>query len=124
MLTEIARVLKPGGRIGISDVVAEDHLSPDERAERGSYVGCIAGALSKGEYEAGLEAAGFEQVSVEFTHAVADGMHGAIVKAVKTHKPERKALPVIQRATDTALRHTTRGRLSATSRSTAITPDS
>ena len=63
VLTEIARVLKPGGRIGISDVVAEDRLSPDERAERGSYVGCIAGALSKGEYEAGLEAAGFEQVS-------------------------------------------------------------
>ncbi len=98
VLTEIARVLKPGGRIGISDVVAEDHLSPEERAERGSYVGCIAGALSKGEYEAGLEAAGFEHVSVEFTHAVADGMHGAIVKAVKTHEPERKSLPVIQPA--------------------------
>src|ERR1043166_2786102 len=58
VLTEMARVLKPGGRIGISDVVAEDHLSTDERAKRGSYVGCIAGALSKGEYEAGLEAAG------------------------------------------------------------------
>ena len=83
VLTEIARVLKPGGRIGISDVVAEDRLSPEERAERGSYVGCIAGALSRGEYEAGLEAAGFEQVSVEFTHEVADGMHGAIVRARK-----------------------------------------
>jgi len=82
VLTEIARVLKPGGRVGVSDVVAEDHLSEDERASRGSYFGCIAGALSKSEYEAGLEAAGFEQVSVEFTHEVADGMHGAIVKAV------------------------------------------
>jgi SAM-dependent methyltransferase len=95
VLTEIARVLKPGGRIGISDVVAEDRLSPEERAERGSFVGCIAGALSKGEYEAGLEAAGFEQVSVEFTHEVADGMHGAIVKAVKTAEPARRGLPVI-----------------------------
>jgi SAM-dependent methyltransferase len=83
VLTEIARVLKPGGRIGISDVVAEDHLTPEERAQRGSYVGCIAGALAKGEYESGLEAAGFDDVSVTFTHEVADGMHGAIVQAVK-----------------------------------------
>jgi SAM-dependent methyltransferase len=99
VLTEMARVLRTGGRIGISDVVADNHLSAAERAERGSYVGCIAGALSKGEYQAGLEAAGFEQVSVEFTHQVADGMHGAIVKAVKTTEPERKGLPVIQPAT-------------------------
>jgi SAM-dependent methyltransferase len=96
VLTEIARVLKPGGRVGVSDVVAEDRLSAADRAERGNYVGCIAGALSKGEYEAGLEAAGFEQVSVELTHEVADGMHGAIVKAVKTRAPELKGLPVIQ----------------------------
>jgi SAM-dependent methyltransferase len=96
VLAEIARVLKPGGRIGISDVVAEDRLRVKERAERGSYVGCIAGALSKGEYEAGLEAAGFEEVSVQFTHEVADGMHGAIVKACKTETPAAKGLPVIQ----------------------------
>jgi arsenite methyltransferase len=83
VLAEIGRVVKPGGRLGISDVVAEDHLSPADRAERGSFVGCIGGALSKGEYEAGLEAAGFREVSVEFTHEVADAMHGAIVKAVK-----------------------------------------
>jgi SAM-dependent methyltransferase len=84
VLTEIARVLKPGGRVGVSDVVADDHLTAADRAERGSYVGCIAGALSRSEYVAGLEAAGFEEISVEFTHEVADGMHGAIVKAVKT----------------------------------------
>jgi arsenite methyltransferase len=98
VLTEIARVLKLGGRIGISDVVAEDRLSPEERAERGSYVGCVAGALSKSEYAAGLEAAGFEEVSVEFTHEVADGMQSAIVKAVKTSESERKGLPVIEPA--------------------------
>jgi arsenite methyltransferase len=83
VLTEMARVVKPGGRIGVSDVVAEDHLSQGERAERGSYVGCIAGALSRAEYVEGLEAAGFDEVSVEFTHQVADGMHGAIVKGRK-----------------------------------------
>lgn len=99
VLTEIARVLRPGGRLGVSDVVAEDRLSPTERAERGSYVGCIAGALSRGEYVAGLEAAGFDDVSVEFTHEVADGLHGAIVRASKTETPAERGLPVIQPAT-------------------------
>jgi SAM-dependent methyltransferase len=98
VLTEIARVLKPGGRVGVSDIVAEDHLTSEQRGERGSYVGCIAGALSRSEYVAGLEAAGFEEVSVEFTHDVADGMHGAIVKAVKTRDPRARGLPVVQPA--------------------------
>ena len=73
-------------------------MLPAERAERGSYVGCIAGALSKGEYEAGLEAAGFVHISVEFTHQVADGIHSAIVKAAKTNEPERAGLPMIEAA--------------------------
>jgi SAM-dependent methyltransferase len=98
VLAEIARVLKPGGRIGVSDVVAEDRLSPEERSARGSFVGCVAGALSKGEYEAGLEAAGFERISVEFTHEVADGMHGAIIKAARAKEPAREDMPVIQPA--------------------------
>ncbi|MFW6597719.1 arsenite methyltransferase [Propionibacteriaceae bacterium Y2011] len=83
VFAEMSRVLAPGGRIGISDVVAEDHLSEAERAERGSHVGCIAGALSRAEYLAQLAAAGFVDASVTFTHQVADGMHGAIVKATK-----------------------------------------
>jgi arsenite methyltransferase len=80
---EIARVLRPGGRIGITDIVAEDSLSAEQRAERGSYVGCIAGALSFSEFADGLRAAGLADVSVTPTHAVAEGMHSAIVRAVK-----------------------------------------
>ncbi len=83
VLAEMFRVLRPGGRIGISDVVAEDHLSAQDRAERGSYVGCIAGALSREEYLAGLSAAGFADPEVSFTHEAAPGMHGAIVRARK-----------------------------------------
>ena len=83
VLAEIARVLRPGGRIGISDVVAEDGLSVGDRAERGSHVGCIAGALSVSEYRDGLATVGLVDVEVEFTHAVADGMHGAMVRAAK-----------------------------------------
>ena len=83
VLAEMFRVLAPGGRIGISDVVAEDHLSAADRAERGSYVGCIAGALSRREYLDGLAAAGFADAEVTFTHEAAPGMHGAIVRATK-----------------------------------------
>jgi SAM-dependent methyltransferase len=80
---EIARVLRPGGRVGVSDVVAADELSADERAERGSLAGCIAGALSFAEYRAGLEAVGLDDISIEPTHSVGDGMFGAIVRATK-----------------------------------------
>ncbi len=80
---EIARVLRPGGRIGISDIVADDTLTPNQRAERGSYVGCIAGALSFGEFAAGLREVGLTDVSVTPTHSVADGMHSAIIRATK-----------------------------------------
>jgi|SRR5579859_1016702 len=84
---EIARVLHPGGRIGIADIVAEDRLGPEERAERGTYVGCIAGALSFSEFEAGLRAVGLTDISVTPTQAVGDGLHSAIVKAVKPANP-------------------------------------
>jgi arsenite methyltransferase len=83
VLTEMFRVLVPGGRIGITDVVAEDQLTPADRAAAGSYAGCIAGALSRAEYLDGLTAAGFADVSVTFTHEAAPRMHSAIIRAVK-----------------------------------------
>ena len=83
VLAEIARVLRPGGRMGVSDVVAEDRLSPAERAERGNLVGCIAGALSFAEYRTGLEAVGLTGIELRPTHAVGDGLHSAIIRAVK-----------------------------------------
>ena len=64
-------------------MVAEDRLTPSDRAERGSFVGCIAGALSFTEYELGLRAAGFTDVEIVATQELVDGMHGAIIRAGK-----------------------------------------
>ncbi|WP_320775408.1 arsenite methyltransferase [Streptomyces sp. CRN 30] len=83
VFAEAFRVLRPGGRLGVSDVVADDALTPADRAERGDHVGCVAGALSFAEYREGLRAAGFTDVSVTPAHSVADGMHSAVVRAVK-----------------------------------------
>ena len=83
VLAEMFRVLVPGGRIGISDIVAEDHMSPADRAAAGSYAGCIAGALTRSEYLDGLTAAGFAGASVTFTAEAAPGLHSAIIRAVK-----------------------------------------
>jgi len=83
VFAEMHRVLRPGGRIGISDVITDDHLTDNERLARGSYVGCIAGALPITQYEAGLRTAGFTEITITRTNTVGDGVHSAIIKAVK-----------------------------------------
>ncbi len=83
VFAEIARVLRPGGRVSVSDVVADDALSPEDRAARGDFAGCIAGALSFAEYAAGLAAAGLAGIELRPTHVAVPGLYNAIVRAVR-----------------------------------------
>ncbi|MEU2776852.1 arsenite methyltransferase [Streptomyces sp. NPDC007162] len=102
VFAETFRVLRPGGRIGISDVVADDALTPEQRAERGDHVGCIAGALSFAEYRTGLEAAGFTGIDITPTHPVADGMRSAIIRATKPAASDDSDVPSEARGSDGA----------------------
>ena len=110
VFAEIARVLRPGGRIGISDIVAEDALSPEQRAERGSFAGCIAGALSVSEFRDGLQAVGLTDVTITPSHTVTDGMISAIIKATKpadaqaAHRPCGAARDAARRGSGRLLR--------------------
>ena len=83
VISEMFRVLRPRGRLGISDVIAADGLTPEERVARGSYVGCIAGALSLSEYGDGLLRAGFSEIGIDLTHEMADEIFGANIRASK-----------------------------------------
>ena len=85
VFAEVFRVLELGGRMGISDAVAEDHLTLTERVERGQSVGCVVGALSVSEYREELAAAGFVDIEITPTMVMAEGIHAALVQASKPY---------------------------------------
>ena len=83
VFAESFRVLRPGGRLGVTDILAEDHLTPAQRLERGTQAGCIAGVPSFAEYRDGLARAGFTAITITRTHQVADGLHSAIIRSAR-----------------------------------------
>jgi SAM-dependent methyltransferase len=85
VLAEAFRVLRPGGRLGVSDVIAGEGLDPGQRAEAERHVGCASGTLTRAEYRQLLTAAGFAGISVTETSDAGGGLHSAIVKAAKPH---------------------------------------
>jgi SAM-dependent methyltransferase len=83
VLGEAFRVLRPGGRLGVSDVIAGEGLDPGQRAQAEHYVGCASGTLTTAEYHQLLTAAGFDSISVSPTSDAGGGLHSAIIQAVR-----------------------------------------
>jgi arsenite methyltransferase len=85
VLAETARVLKPGGRFAVSDVIADADMDEATRADMQQWTGCVAGALTRTEFEEALAAAGLDQIEINETHRVHEHAGSAIVRA---RKPE------------------------------------
>ena len=83
VLAEAFRVLRHGGRLGISDVIAGGRLDPRQRAEAEQRTGCTSGTLTSAGYRALLLQAGFTRISITTTHDAGCGLHSAIIQASK-----------------------------------------
>jgi SAM-dependent methyltransferase len=82
-IAEAARVLRPGGRFAISDVIADADMDQRTKADMAAWTGCIAGALTEAEFRAFLSAAGFEEIEIRPTHQVHEHASSAIIRARK-----------------------------------------
>ena len=83
VLREVARVLRPGGRFAVSDVIADDNMDEATRADMAQWTGCVAGALTRDEFEHALTAAGLTDVQITETHRVHQHAASAIIRARK-----------------------------------------
>ena len=81
VIAEAARVLRPGGRFAVSDVIADEDMDDATRADMQAYTGCIAGALTRAEFEQLLTSAGFEAIEIQETHRVHESAGSAIIRA-------------------------------------------
>ena len=88
VIADAFRVLRPGGRLGVSDVIADDQTETARRAEAEQRVGCLAGALTRSEYHDILAAAGFTTIRITITRPAGDGLHAAIIQAAKPATPK------------------------------------
>jgi len=87
VLAEAARVLRPGGRFAVSDVIADPGMDDATRADMAAYTGCIAGALTEEDFRTALTAAGLTEIEIHETHRVHDQASSAIVRARKPEGP-------------------------------------
>jgi ubiquinone/menaquinone biosynthesis C-methylase UbiE len=83
VLGEAARVLRPGGRLAVSDVIADENMDEQTRRDMAAWTGCIAGALTRREFKEALTAAGLQDVEIHETHRVHEQAASAIIRARK-----------------------------------------
>ena len=93
VLAEAFRVLRPGGRLGVSDVIAGDDADPTQRAGAEQQVGCLNGTLTQAQYRDLLQAAGFTGITIALTYDAAPGLRAAIIQATKPGAPAERQVP-------------------------------